>query len=126
MQARNKYLKTAKIMFKNSLENGTVNASKVDRVLKLAVYKKSLGLIQILKIYKRLVLSALSLEEAVVECAQKLKNEKQIAKALIEKTHARRVKFRVNPKIVFGARLYHGDWIWDGSLDAKLCRLSKK
>lgn len=125
MQARNKYLKTAKTMFKHSLLDGAVNASKVNLVLKLAVYKKSPGLVQILKIYKRLILGAFSLEEAIVECAQKLKNEKQIAKALIEKTHARRVKFKVNPKIVFGARLYHGDWIWDGSLDAKLSRLTR-
>ncbi len=121
---KKKQQKLAKLMFKESLnKNGFIDPQKVRQVLaKISLHQKDT--IKILKIYKRLIAKTQAKEEIVIEAAGKIKLQKKTEKEIIAKTHAAKIIYRVNPKIVFGARLTHGDWIWDATLDAKLKQLT--
>jgi len=114
---RKKQLKIAKVMFKNSLTGGNIDAQKVKKVL------KNIKSVKILKAYKKLVESKLAKESAIVESAATIKNQKELSREIKAKTGARIVIFRINPKITLGARIVNGDWIWDQTLDAKLSQL---
>lgn len=114
----------AKLIFKESLNSqGFIDPQKVRQVLaKISLYKKDT--IKILKIYKRLIQRAQAKEEIIIEAAEKIKLGAKVSKAILIKTGAAKIRYIVNPKIVFGARLTHGDWIWDATLKAKLGQLT--
>lgn len=137
---KKKILKIAKAMLKQSLNQGSVDSNKVQQVLKETIAKKPKNLVNILKKYKKLIQTALSQEEVIVETATPIvnrsprskgrgslflnQNKKDLEDQIIAKTGARRVSYKTNPKIVLGAKITHGDWIWDASLDAKLRKLT--
>lgn len=115
----------AKLIFKESLNSqGFIDPQKVRQVLaKISLYKKDT--IKILKIYKRLIQRAQAKEEIIIEAAEKIKLGTKVSKAILTKTGAAKIRYIINPKIVFGAWLTHGDWIWDATLGAKLARLTQ-
>lgn len=115
--------KIAKTLFKKSLTDGTVNVKKVQLVLKETVARKPPQLVSILKIYKKLIENTLLEEQVVVETALKLANQKKIEKEILNKTGAKKIIYKTNPKIVLGAKITHGDWVWDATLGAKLAQL---
>ena len=118
--------KIAKSLFKKSLNNdGLVDTKKVQIILNTIVSQKPPQLIKILKKYKKLIEAALSREELVFETAQKLPNQKKFEQNLFAKTGANRINYKINPNIVLGARITHGDWVWDETLQAKLENLTK-
>ena len=118
--------KIAKSLFKKSLNSdGFVDTKKVQVILNTIVSQKPPKLIKILKIYKKLIAAALSHEELVVETAEKLSNQKKFEQNLFAKTGANRINYKINPNIVLGARITHGDWVWDETLQAKLENLTK-
>ena len=120
-----KLTKIAKIMFKNCLDaNGFVSGAKVKAQMQIVAKAKPQGLTRILKTYKRLIETALSKEEIIVESAVKLASLKKIEAELLEKTGAKKVTYKINPNIILGAKIRHGDWIWDETLDAKLNQLT--
>jgi len=80
--------------------------------------------INILKIYKKLVTNSLASEELTVETAQKLSNQKQFEKNILAKTGAKRINYKINPNLVFGTKITHGDWVFDETLQAKLNNLT--
>jgi F0F1-type ATP synthase delta subunit len=45
---------------------------------------------------------------------------KKLQKQIMAKTGAARINFIVNPHLTTGARITHGDWVWDETLDSKL------
>ncbi len=104
-------------MFKASLKNGTIDKTLVNKVLKEITSQKPYGLSKILKIYKRLVARKLAREEVTVEAAAIPPLDKS---AFLKKTGAKRIILKKNPGIVFGAKITHGDWIWEETLDSKL------
>lgn len=110
---------TAKKLMKMSLSGGTVNSKKVEILMKNLVRLKPQGTISILKIYKRLVSRAIAQETLIVESSTP-SVIRPVEKRLLAKTGAKKVTYKTNPDIVFGARLVHGDWIFDSTLDAKL------
>lgn len=113
----------AKLMFKESLSShGFIDPQKVRQVLQKIVLGKK-DITKILKIYKRLIARAQTKEEVIIEAAQKIKLQKEVEKEIMAKTGTAKIRYIVNPKIVFGARLTHGDWIWDATLGAKLKQL---
>jgi len=113
--------KIAKSLFKKSLNNdGLVDTKKVQIILNTIVFQKPPQLIKILRKYKKLIEAALSREELVVETAEKLSSQKKFAK-----TGSTRINYKINPNIVLGARITHGDWVWDETLQAKLENLTK-
>ena len=114
----------AKIMYKRSLRDGIVNIASVSAVIKEIVSQKPHGLKNILKAYKHLIESKIAREELIVETAQKTKELEQIEKELLYKTGARRIKYKINPKLIFGLRITHGDFVYDATLDSKLKQLT--
>ena len=114
----------AKIMFKKSLKDGIVNPANVSLVLKENVSQKPQGLKNILKIYKHLVETKLAKEELIVETAQKTTEITKMEKELLSKTGAKRIKYKTNPKMVFGLKITHGDFVYDLTLGSKLKQLT--
>jgi len=119
-----KELKIAKGMFKQSLTSDIVDTKKVRTIIKEVVVQKPAHLIRILRAYKRLLASALSKEVVVIEMATKIANLKEFEKEIKAKTHAKRIIYKTNPKIITGAKVTHGDWIYDSTLDTKLKQLT--
>ena len=114
----------AKIMFKKSLEDGLINTASVSAVLKEIASQKPPGLKNILKLYKHLIESKIAREELIVETAQKTKEVEKMEKELLSKTGAKRIKYKINPKLIFGLRITHGDFVYDATLDSKLKQLT--
>lgn len=120
-----KQIKMAKIMFKNSFDSdGFISVAKVKAQMNQIVKAKPQGLTKILKAYKRLIETALRKEEVVVESAVKLTSLKKNETELLTKTGAKKVTYKINPKIVLGTRITHGDWIYDETLDSKLKQIT--
>ena len=114
----------AKVMFKKSLTEGVVNPASVSAVLKETISQKPQNLKNILKFYKHLIESKIAREELIVETAQKTKEIEKMEKELLSKTGARRIKYKINPKMIFGLKITHGDFVYDASLDSKLKQLT--
>ena len=114
----------AKVMFKKSLTEGVVNPASVSAVLKETISQKPQNLKNILKFYKHLIESKIAREELIVETAQKTKEIEKMEKELLSKTGARRIKYKINPKLIFGLRITHGDFVYDATLDSKLKQLT--
>ena len=114
----------AKVMFKKSLKDGLINPASVAAVLKEIASQKPPGLKNILKLYKHLIESKIAREELIVETAQKTKEVEKMEKELLSKTGAKRIKYKINPKLIFGLRITHGDFVYDATLDSKLKQLT--
>lgn len=118
-----KQAKIAKVLFKKSLDQkGQLAPNRISQIIKALAYKKPQGLLAILKAYRRLCQSQLRKEEVEVEMPEKVM-DKKIEKLILLKTSARRINFKMNPNMVLGAKITHGDWVWDETLDAKLQQL---
>lgn len=122
MTNKKKYTQIAKIMLRASLKNGQVDPKLIDKVLKSVIAQKPAGLMLILKTYKNLVAQKLASEELVIEAAALPSLNKS---ALLAKTGAKRIVFSKNPNIIFGAKIKHGDWIWEETLDSKLNQIKQ-
>lgn len=126
MISRKKSQEIAKSLCKKCCTpEGYIEPNKVDLVLNALAKRKPSGYSAILKALKRQIESVIARELVVVEAAQVPPNWKQLEKFLIAKTGATRVVFEPNPDLVFGAKISHGDWIWEQSLDSKLTSLAQ-
>lgn len=115
--------KIAKDLYKKSLKNGLVDSKKVSTNLKTLTASKPQGLIGILKVYKRLIESKLDSETLTIESPASSSALKKYEKDLLGKTQAKRVVYKTNPDLVFGARISSGDWVWEDTLETKLKQL---
>lgn len=119
-----KQARIAKVLFKKSLnQKGLLDSARVRQILSAIVRDKPRGISPILKAYRRLCQSQLKAEEVDVETSQVVKT-KQLQKLILKKTGARQVNFKINPDMVLGAKITHGNWVWDATLDAKLEQLT--
>lgn len=114
----------AKKMYRNSLTNGAVNLKCAKAALKEIMSQKLAHPARVLSAYKRLIEEALKKEEILVESATKITNQKVFEKELRDKTGVKKIVYKTNPQIIIGARVTHGDWIYDDTLDAKLRQIS--
>ena len=114
----------AKVMFKKSLKEGVVNSASVSAVLKETISQKPQNLKNILKFYKHLIEDKIAREELIVETAQKTKEIEKMEKELLSKTKAKRIKYKINPRLIFGLKITHGDFVYDATLDSKLKQLT--
>jgi F0F1-type ATP synthase delta subunit len=121
---KKKLLQIAKVMYKQSLKGGSVDASLVQKVLKTATSSPWPNLVKILKIYKNFISIALEKEELLVESATPI--AKSYEKELLLKTGAKRIKYEKNPNNIAGVKITHGDWIYDATIDAKLKQLTNE
>ena len=111
-------------MFKKSLKDGLINPASVSTVLKEIVSQKPPGLKNVLKLYKHLIESKIAREELIVETAQKTKEVEKMEKELLSKTKTKRIKYKINPKLIFGLRITYGDFVYEATLDSKLKQLT--
>ncbi len=125
MKGQINHKKIAKMLFKKSLSaDGSVDTGKVQGVLKEITAQKPARLINILKIYKKLIEIALNKEQIIVESAQKLENQQKFEREILKKTGAKHITYKINPNIVLGTKITHGDWVYNETLQAKLERLT--
>lgn len=119
-----KQIQIARILLTKSLDkNGIISSQRVHQILTAISKERPPGTAGILKAYRRLVQSKLKKEEVEVETA-KVVESKNLQKMILRKTGAKRVIFRTNPNLTIGAKITHGDWVWDETLDAKLEQLT--
>lgn len=119
-----KYFKIAKSLTKRSLdEDGKTDPRKIKQILSAIGKQKPQGAASILKAYKRLMTRILATEEVILESPTK--PEAIFAQELLKRTGARKIIQKTNPNLVLGAKIIHGDWVWDETLDAKLARLTQ-
>lgn len=116
--------KIAKEMFKKSLTAGSVDSKKVTSILKNLTGAKPQGLIGILKVYKRLVESKLAAETLIIESPAQITTLKKLGHELSQKTGAKKVVYKFNPDLVFGAKITSGNWVWEDTLETKLKQLT--
>jgi F0F1-type ATP synthase delta subunit len=118
MISKKKITKIARIMYKNSFTGEYLDESKISQILdRLSKYKMQ-GFIKILKFYKRLVEIQIAREQVIIETPFKL--DKRTEDVIIAKTSAKKINYQINPNLVFGAKIKHGDWVYDNTLDSKL------
>lgn len=120
---KRKIQKFAKTMLKKSLTANIIDEKKARVILNQVMLSKPPQLAAILKTYKRLIELAINSQTLIVETAGKLENSKNIEKTLVAKTAATKVIFKINPLLIIGARITHGDWVYDGTLETKLKQL---
>ncbi len=120
MTSRTKLLKIAKTMANASLTANLVDANEVKKVTEAVISLNPANLTKILKIYKNLIENKMRKEEVTVEIPQKNAISKQFEQDIKKTTGAKRVSYVINPKLVAGAKITHGDWVYDQTLDTKL------
>lgn len=122
MTAKRKIKALAKLMFKGSLVSNQLDHGKIRTLVQKLIKDKPQGYLKILKAYKRLVGQLSAKEEVLVESASPL--DKAFEKEMLSKTKAAKVRYKINKDMVIGAKITHGDWIYEASLDAKLKQLT--
>ena len=125
MTGNKKIIQIAKIMFKNSMSDGYLDTNKTKRMIVEVSAKNPTGLVKILTAYKKYVQRQIESEEVIIESAVPLPN-KSMEKELLSKTGARRIKYQINSQMVTGAKIKHGDWLYDESLSGKLEKLTQE
>ncbi len=125
MTGNKKLIQIAKIMFKNSMSHGYLDNSRAKRVLAEVSSLKPTGLAKILTTYKKYVQQQIAREEIIIESAIAVPN-KNMEKELLSKTGAKRIKYQINSQMVTGAKIKHGDWLYDESLSGKLSNLTQE
>lgn len=118
------YEKIAKSLFKKSMINGAIDDKKAHQILSELSLNKPAGLTSILKSYKRLITHKLKQEEIIIETNDKITLQKTFVDNLKKKTGTKRIINKSNSKIIFGTKIYHGDWIWDDTLSGKLKQIT--
>lgn len=113
-------------LYKKSLNKGLVDEKKVRIILNHLGKQKPAKLSSILKTYKRLISQKLAVEEIIIETNDKITFQKSIIDNIKKNTGAVRITNKTNPKIVFGAKVYSGDWIWDQTLKGKLNQITNQ
>lgn len=125
MNTSKKYLNLlSRSLYKKSLSQGLVDEKKVRIILNHLEKQKPAKLSSILKTYKRLIGQKLSQEEIIIETNDKITFQKSFIDNIKKNTGAVRIINKTNPKIVFGAKVYNGDWIWDETLEEKLHQIA--
>jgi len=105
-------------MYKNSFTGKYLDESKVSKILYSFSKSKIQGIVKILKTYKRLIEIQIARELITIESPVKL--DKKTENALIAKTGAKKISYQISPNLVFGAKIKHGDWVYDKTLGSKL------
>lgn len=119
-----KNLKIAGSLAKQSLDkNGWVSELKVRHIVSQISKQKPQQATSILKTYRRLIESMLAKEEVVIESPVKI-SLRNLENELIKKIGAKKVIYKINPDLVFGAKITHGDWVFEKTLDSKLKQLT--
>ena len=113
---------TVKLLIKNSLNNGQVDVKKAANIVKALMHSKIPNLLNVLRLYKKRLQIQISKEEVYIETATKLSG---MEKDILGKTGAKRIIYKLNPQMIAGIKIKHGDWVWEESLDSKLTQITQ-
>jgi len=119
----------ARELFRFSLVDGRLNASRVSGVSERLVAQKPRGYLQILKELTRLVRLELDRRHAIVESASPLDETSatNIANTLRQNFGSDiTTEFRTSPGLLGGLRIKLGSDVWDGSISSRLATLSQQ
>lgn len=120
--------RTARELFRLSLVNGHVNASRAEEISTALVTERPRSYLAILKELTRLVRLELSKRHAVIESAAALDaaSIQEITGNLQKKFGSDiTTEFLINPALLGGLRIKLGSDVWDGSISSRLATLSK-
>ncbi len=121
--------RTARELFRLSLVNGHVNASRAEEISSALVAERPRSYLAILKEFARLVRLELSKRHAVIESPVALdpSSVKEITGNLQKKFGGDiTTEFLINPALLGGLRIKLGSDVWDGSISSRLSILSKQ
>ncbi len=121
--------RTARELFRLSLVNGHVDASRAEKISTALVTERPRSFLEILKEFTRLVRLELSNRHAVIESPAVLDavSVKQITGNLQKKFGGDiTTEFLTNPALLGGLRIKLGSDVWDGSISSRLATLSKQ
>lgn len=120
--------RTARELFRLSLVNGHVNASRAEEISTALVTERPRSYLAILKELTRLVRLELSKRHAVIESAAALDaaSIQEITGNLQKKFGSDiTTEFLINPALLGGLRIKLGSDVRDGSISSRLATLSK-
>jgi F-type H+-transporting ATPase subunit delta len=119
----------ARELFRLSLVNGRLDASRVSAISERLVAEKPRSYLEILKEFTRLVRLELERRHAVVESASPLDESSatNIANTLKQKFGDDiTTEFRSSPDLLGGLRIKLGSDVWDGSISSRLATFSQQ
>jgi F-type H+-transporting ATPase subunit delta len=119
----------ARELFRLSLVNGRLDASRVSAISERLVAEKPRSYLEILKEFTRLVRLELERRHAVVESASPLDESSatNIANTLKQKFGDDiTTEFRTSPDLLGGLRVKLGSDVWDGSISSRLATFSQQ
>jgi F-type H+-transporting ATPase subunit delta len=119
----------ARELFRFSLVDGRLNASRVSDISERLVAQKPRAYLQILKELSRLVRLELDRRHAVIESASLLDEASatNIANMLKQNFGSDiTTEFRTSPDLLGGLRVKLGSDVWDGSIRSRLAALSQQ
>src|SRR3989344_1590795 len=108
---KRKITKIARFMFKKSLKENQLDNSQVVNIVQKIIKLKPDGYLKILKSYKKLIAAKTSQETLTIESATPISGSLQ--KELLTRTEARYIQVKINKNLVFGAKIIHGDWVYE-------------
>ena len=120
---------TARELFRLSLVDGHVDASRAEEISSGIVAAKPRSFLQILKEFTRLIRLELDKRPAIVESAISLDaaTMADIAKNLKQKFGSDiTAEFHAAPLLLGGLRIRLGSDVWDGSVSGRLSSLSQQ
>ncbi|HEY5812897.1 MAG TPA: F0F1 ATP synthase subunit delta [Terrimicrobiaceae bacterium] len=121
--------RSARELFRFSLVDGRLDASRVAGISDRLLAEKPRGYLGILKELSRLVRLELDRRHAVIESAMALeeKSATDLANTLKQNFgNDITVEFRTNPTLLGGLRIKLGSDVWDGSISSRLASLSQE
>ena len=119
----------ARELFRLSLADGRLDASRVSAISERLIAEKPRSYLEVLKEFSRLVRLELDRRHAIVESASPLDetSSTNIANTLKEKFGDDiTTEFRTYPDLLGGLRIKLGSDVWDGSISSRLATLSQQ
>ncbi len=120
-------VRTARQLFKFCFSEGKLDTSRVQQVARKLIAEKPRDYLNILKQLTRLVRLETDKSRAVIESAADLRPDiRGQVEADLRKKYGDRLtfEFKINPDLLGGMRVKVGSDVWDGSVKARLDRLS--
>lgn len=119
----------ARDLFRLSLADGRLEASRVSAISERLIAEKPRSYLEILKEFSRLVRLELERRHAIVESASPLdeRSATNIANILKQKFgNDITTEFRTSPDLLGGLRIKLGSDVWDGSISSRLATFSQQ
>ncbi len=119
----------ARELFRLSLADGRLDASRVSEISERLIAEKPRSYLEVLKEFSRLVRLELERRHAIVESASPLdeRSAENIVNTLKEKFGDDiTTEFRTSPDLLGGLRIKLGSDVWDGSISSRLASFSQQ